>query len=426
MVGRARHRLILFAWCLTFVFSSTAAFAAWDADARDLLQYGPVTLESGDIISFHQGGATLGGYGLTHGHSSMYLGFDSERRQQIFLDFSTTKDGLKEMFLGSPHAFAGRIMSERDFLTYNFRWHRSFDVYRLADRSTLDRRKMFRRAKEIAATTRFGLSGTVCSSAVADVLSVASGRWIGFRTPDGFEGSPFIKHPQQGREPIDIEQVLRDKGRITTPTPPTNRAASDSFLNEVVKEQNEKTAEQIATSESEIRTPDTTEEDSARAERRAAAWQYLKASLRLACSDPDNLRSLNDQRKTWGVLISRSIVEDSFAEDRNLMSSCAQQLMMGVLRSDGPVDLKWVEKQGRRLFKEEQRRVSEERAAAERAARAEEARAEYQEAEHRLSSVSRTSSGSSSPSGSTITDVRGSAYGQAVSIAGGLQTFDGR
>src|SRR6266481_7176126 len=119
------------------------------SDPRDALDYAGVVLEPGDVISFTGGGATTGGL-LSHGHASVYLGFDQQMGQRVFLDFSVTKGGVPEIIFGSPSGFNGRIMSEREFLTYNARWHASFDVYRLADRSTLDKRKLFREAKIIA------------------------------------------------------------------------------------------------------------------------------------------------------------------------------------------------------------------------------------------------------------------------------------
>jgi hypothetical protein len=400
--------------------------SAQQIDPRDRLEYGGVVLEPGDVISFRGGVATVRGMLLTHGHASLYLGFDLQTQQQIFLDFSTTKDGVPEMVLGSPRAFGGRIMSEREFLTYHLRAHQSFDVYRLNDRSTLDKRKMFRKAKLIAKDTRYGLSFTVCSSAVSDVLSAATtGLRIGVVTPDGFDGPPFRKHPQQGSDPIDIEQVLRQLGRITAP--PAQQAAernSGGFLSRVVDE-NRHLADTQRVSEAldaEIRVPDTSAEDSARRQARAAAWQYLKATLHLACADPDNLRSLDEQRRTWGVLISRGSVEEFFGHDRQAMTDCAQQLMTSVVNSLGPVDLKWVEKQGRKHYRAEQRRLRREQEAAARAERAAaSARAEYEEAEGRLAS------GNGGSSGSQSRGAEGSAYRQAVGIAGGnVRIFDGR
>jgi len=393
-------------------------------DSRDRLEYGGVILEPGDVISFQGGAATAGGL-LEHGHTSLYLGFDAQMQEPIFLDFSTTKGGIPEMVLGSPQAFGGRILKEREFLTYNVRWHPSFDVYRLNDRSTLDKRRMMRAAKQIAATTRYGLSGTVCSSAVSDVLSAATGRRISALTPDGFEGLPFIPHPQQSGGPIDIEQVLRDLGRIKDRAPQSAEPPSSGFLMKVAEEDRRRDELRRASQEPEIRVPDTSDEDAAREERRGAAWRYLKAALHLACSDPDDLRSLNDQRQTWGVLISRRVVEDSFARDRRSMSDCAQQIMAGVLSSEGPIDLTWVEKQGRRYYQAEQRRIRREQEAAQRAARAAAAKAEYVAAERGVSGESRSNESPGS-SGSSSHNAEGAAYRQLISIAGGsVNIFDG-
>jgi len=404
--------------------------ASAQTDARDRLRYGYVTLEPGDVISFRGGGATTGGM-LLHGHSSLYLGFDPSTQEQIFLDFSVTKGGLPDIVFGTTAPFNGRIMPEREFLTYNVRRHDSFDVYRLRDRSTLDRKKLFSAAKRMAQTRLFGISGTVCSKAVAEVLSQATGQRIALVTPDGFESAPFIRHPQQGPAPVNIRPVLIDLGRLEPPAilPAPPDATSGGFLSDVARDAaNQPDVKNArAARERELRQPDTNIEDAARAERRAAAWGYLRATMQLACTDPDNVKALRSQRRVWGIVIARETVTDFFARDRQGMSTCAQQLVDAMLDSDGPADLAWIEKQGRKYFEAEQRRLRDEREAAERAARVarareerERARDDYARAEARVSA----SSGSSSPVGSPRL---GSAYGQAVGIAGGaVGTFDGR
>lgn len=174
-----------------------------------------------------------------------------------------------------------------------------------------------------------------------------------------------------------------------------------------------------------IRQPDTRAEDDARAERRAAAWEYLRATLQLACSDPDNLAQLRDQRRLYGVLLSREIVAQFSSRDRERMGACARGMVDEMLRSSGPANVRWIEKQGRRYFKDEQRRLRAERDAAIRAARAEAAqRAREQAHESYTRAEGRVSGGSSSSTGGGRT---GEAYGQAVGIAGGATwIFDGR
>lgn len=178
----------------------------------------------------------------------------------------------------------------------------------------------------------------------------------------------------------------------------------------------------IADRDDEIRQPDTSAEDAARAERRAAAWEYLRATLQLACSNPAGLKSLRDQRRVWGVVIARDTAAAFFNRDRDAMSTCAKALVEATLSTSGPADVKWIEKQGRKYFEAEQhaaRRALDRQARLERAA-AERQRANdnYDRAEARVS----TSSGSSTGSGRL-----GSAYGQGVGIAGGrMGIYDGR
>jgi hypothetical protein len=205
--------------------------------------------------------------------------------------------------------------------------------------------------------------------------------------------------------------------------------SSGSFLSDVARDAANQPDVRSAKEarERDLRQPDTNIEDAARAERRGAAWEYLRATMQLACSDPDNLQSLRSQRRVWGVVVARETVVDFFARDRKAMSPCAQQLVDAMLSSSGPADVGWIEKQGRKYFDAEQRRLRAEREASTRAARAaraederERARDDYGRAEARVS----TSSGSSSSAGSGCT---GSACGQAVGIAGGaVRIFDGR
>jgi hypothetical protein len=205
--------------------------------------------------------------------------------------------------------------------------------------------------------------------------------------------------------------------------------SSGSFLSDVARDAANQPDIRSAREarERELRQPDTRLEEAERAEARAAAWEYVRATMQLACTDPDSLQSLRAQRRIWGVRIARETVTTFVARDRAGMSPCALRLVDAMLRSYGPVDIGWIEREGRRDFDAEQRRQRAEREAREReerAARAEEerkqARDSYQRAEGRLSTRSDTSS--SAGSGRT-----GPAYGQAVGIAGGaMGIFDGR
>jgi hypothetical protein len=175
--------------------------------------------------------------------------------------------------------------------------------------------------------------------------------------------------------------------------------------------------------ETEIRRPDTTAEDDARAERRAAAWEYLRATMDLACSDPDNLKTLREERRYWGVILSRETVGDFFRRDREAMRPCAIGLAEALLRSNGPADVHWIEKQGRKSYDKEMRAIRQEIDAAKRAARAERAREESERSRESYSRASESVSRASSGGGRL-----GEAYGQAVGIAGGgaNRIFDGR
>ena len=176
---------------------------------NDSVTYQGVRLQPGDVINFLGGGATTGGL-LTYGHTGLYLGIDPQTRQQTFLDFSTTKGGPIELVFGTARAFRGRILSEREFLDYNGRYHQGFDVFRLRDASTINQRVMIREAKRIAATESWGPLTQVCSSAVAVVLSRATGTVIDVTTPDGFTAGRFGKHPQLAGKSINIQVALRE------------------------------------------------------------------------------------------------------------------------------------------------------------------------------------------------------------------------
>jgi hypothetical protein len=152
--------------------------------------YQGTTLQPGDVINFVGGAATTGGF-LTYGHSALYLGVDPQTGLRTFLDFSVTKGGPLEIVFGTPRPFVGRILTEREFLAYNTRYHESFDVFRLQDVSTLNQQQILQEAKRIAVPSQLFLFSKVCSSAVAAVLSKVTGDDISATTPDGFVDGRF-------------------------------------------------------------------------------------------------------------------------------------------------------------------------------------------------------------------------------------------
>lgn len=156
--------------------------------------YQGVTLQPGDVINFYGGIFTTGGF-LTYGHSALYLGVDPQTNQRVFLDFTTT-----EKYYGGPakkpeRAFVGRILSEKEFWVASARSHNAFDVFRLRDVSRLKQGPMLQAARDVAIPANSFFFSRVCSTAVAAVLSQATGSKIRAWTPDGFTGRRFRKHP---------------------------------------------------------------------------------------------------------------------------------------------------------------------------------------------------------------------------------------
>lgn len=182
------------------------------AQPADTVTYQGATLQPGDVINFLGGGATSGNF-LVYGHTGMYIGTDPQTKQKSFLDFSTTKGGPTNLVFGSPQAFGGRILTEGEFLNYNAKYHEAFDVFRLRNNSAINRTLLIREAKQIANTESWGPLGEVCSSAVAVVLSKATGTAIAGRTPDDLTTGVFMRHPQLIGRSINIQAALRDVRR---------------------------------------------------------------------------------------------------------------------------------------------------------------------------------------------------------------------
>jgi len=179
--------------------------------AEGTLQWQGVAIKPGDVINF-QGGAVTSAtaHFLTYGHSALYLGVNPENGQPSFLDFTTTKGGAQAFAFGSAQPFSGRIIVEVEFLAANAEAHAGFDVYRLRGNPAIDEAAMFHEAKRIATNEEFGLSGEVCSTAVAAVLSKGTGRAVKGLSPDDLTRGPFQRHPQLAGKSLSIQAALRD------------------------------------------------------------------------------------------------------------------------------------------------------------------------------------------------------------------------
>lgn len=189
------------------------------SEQADSVTYQGVTLQPGDVVNFYGGIFTTGGF-LTYGHSALYLGIDPQTNERSFLDFTTSK--------ANERAFVGRILPEREFLATSAKYHQSFDVFRLRDRSILDQRKLVQEAKRVAIPKNKFFFSEVCSTAVAEVLSKASGSHITARTPDDFVGGAFQRHPQLSGKSINIQAAIRDAENRNYHDSPPPHAHGDS------------------------------------------------------------------------------------------------------------------------------------------------------------------------------------------------------
>lgn len=189
--------------------------------------YQGVPLQAGDVINFTKGPFTTA-HVQTYGHTALYLGVDPQTGKPTFLDFSITK--------GDPaRAFRGRILAEQEFLTYNAKSHPSFDVFRLRDTSTLDQHSLLQEAKRIAVTGTWPTTN-LCSSAAAAVLSKASGRVIDVKTPNGFVGGPFQRHPQLTGKSISTQYALRDVERTAVLIAGTTQNSTQDDIDQAMQD----------------------------------------------------------------------------------------------------------------------------------------------------------------------------------------------
>lgn len=207
--GRSRREwLVAFAGIALRIIGVLGLLGPALAQAADTVSYQGVTLQPGDVINFLGGGATSGNL-LVYGHTGMYIGTDPQTKQKSFLDFSTTKGGPTNLVFGSPRAFGGRILTEVEFLSYNGKYHTTFDVFRLRNSSAINQSILIREAKRTGQSESWGPLGEVCSSAVAAVLSKATGTKVAGTTPDDLTAGQFMRHPQLIGRSINIVAALR-------------------------------------------------------------------------------------------------------------------------------------------------------------------------------------------------------------------------
>src|ERR1700687_854774 len=79
------------------------------------IAYQSVKIHPGDVINFHGGDFTTGGF-LEYGHSALYLGLDPQTRERVFLDFTASETWGGGAPKKNERAFIGRILPEREFL----------------------------------------------------------------------------------------------------------------------------------------------------------------------------------------------------------------------------------------------------------------------------------------------------------------------
>jgi|GEM_PF-6772620 len=178
------------------------------------ITYLGIEIQPGDVFTFQGGVFTVDQRYLTYGHSALYLGLNPEMGQRSFLDFTATEEYLGGESKKDERAFVGRILSEREFLEASAKSHSSFDVFRLRDVSTLDQQRMLKEAMLISTPDhRFWLD-YVCASAVATVLSRATGRTnIVAKTPDDLTRGLFVRHPQLTGKSINIQAALNEMAK---------------------------------------------------------------------------------------------------------------------------------------------------------------------------------------------------------------------
>jgi hypothetical protein len=294
---------------------------------NDRITYQGVEIRPGDVINLHGGLATVIGPALTYGHSALYLGIDPETRQRTFLDYTTTKDPAKP--------FLGRILLEEDFIVESMKEHKTFDVFRLDDTITLNQRELVQEAKRVSISrTRWenswGLTN-VCVSAVTQVLSKATGKRISFISPDSFMKPPFHKLPELRDRSIDLATALKE---VKAQKAVDARSAQ---LHQLVPK--------MAAAQRQIKRTSLTAEEYAslselrRQRLRQAKWDYMVTLVGYACSEPGNLRSVNDAGNVAGVTLDKTEMQTLFDADRKNLSGCQREIFDKILATEGGVSI---------------------------------------------------------------------------------------
>jgi hypothetical protein len=292
------------------------------AQGDDRITYQGVTLRPGDIVNFYGGMFTKGPSPLTYGHSALYLGVDPQTGQRSFLDFTTSKE--------RERPYLGRILPEMEFLTVSAKAHEAFDLYRLPDVYRVDQRRLLLEAKLVSVPdVSFGFD-YVCATAGARVLSKATGHTFNVTSPDSFTLKPFEKHPQLGKRSINIQVAIREARAVAAAD---ERAAQlRQLVPRMAAAQGQArrtalTAQEYATL-SEVRRRSLLE----------AKWDYLRTLVGYACSDPKNLRTLNDEGRVPGVTLALSDLQAYVDGDRHL-SRCEAEIFGRILASDGAASI---------------------------------------------------------------------------------------
>jgi hypothetical protein len=347
--------LLTFLQCLLVVVlargvTETHAQAQPGAELSDAPTYQGISILPGDVIDLHGGMFTTKGY-QAHGHSAIYLGRDDATGQPMFLDFQLRSGDAKHSY--------GRIVSEEEFLrTSRENHHGSFDVFRLPGES-VDKKKLFTAAKRVS-TERWLLLNPldptnsfrrVCSTAVAEVLSDATGRRIAAPTPDAFESSPFERPPGLSGRTINIDVAIRGMRERSNPhTVPSH--TNDDFA---AFEAWERRAAPAAKGATEI------EEQEKRHTAdllRQGRWEQFRVWAHWACmyvhplhgadssfevreAEIEEDKILRKDLLTHFVVLPADEITAGLASDSHL-SSCQVSTINTILAAPAPIDAKWL------------------------------------------------------------------------------------
>ena len=235
----------------------------------------------------------------------------------------------------NPKPFMGRIISEEAFLVDNLGSHSAFDVFRLDDLTHLDQRRLLQEAKRISANRSYGenwfLISNVCSSAAAEVLAKATGQNIKLVSPDAFTQPPFHKLPELANRSIDIRGALQQARTMNAA-----EAQAGQF---------EQLVPQVAAAQTQARQQGvrrllTAEEFTRLTEVRRqqlldAYWDYLRTLVGYACSDPGDLRTLNESGRVPGVTLSLETLTGYVSANRGRMSRCESEIFDNLLAANG-------------------------------------------------------------------------------------------